>query len=127
MINLQVDGDSHQIGVDDVIKEWRIDTLKTLLYTKYDDYSELEEDWDSYMEMPRDMRRESDMKSIELTRETNISRYRRLRTKFLQQDIPTDIIPKQYSPVMEMYDYAKTNDGRDLSIGELIQTGCQSA
>lgn len=110
MINLQVDGDSHQISVDDVIREWRIDTLKTLLYIKYDDYSELEEDWDSYLEMPRDMRRESDMKSIELTRETNISRYRRLRTKFLQQDIPTDIIPKQYSPMMEMYDYAKTND-----------------
>ena len=65
MINLQVDGDRHQIDEDDVIKEWRIDTLKTLLYTKYDDYSELEEDWDSYLEMPRDMRRESDMKSIE--------------------------------------------------------------
>ena len=51
MINLQVDRDSHQISVDDVIKEWRIDTLKTLLYTKYDEHSDLEEDWDSYLEM----------------------------------------------------------------------------
>ena len=104
---IKVEDDSR---IDKIIREWRIDTLKVLLYTKYDSYEELEEDWDSYMEMLVDMRRESDMKSIELTRETNIDRYRRLRNVFLQQDIDIDIIPKQYSPVMEMYDYAQDND-----------------
>lgn len=110
MIDLKVDGNGRPVSADAVIKEWRIDTLKVLLYTEYDTHNELEEDWASYMEMPRDMRRESDMKSIELTRESNVDRYRRLRNMFLQQDIDTDIIPKQYSPVMEMYDYAKNND-----------------
>lgn len=104
---IKVEDDSR---IDKIIREWRIDTLKVLLYTKYDSYEELEEDWNSYMEMLVDMRRESDMKSIELTRETNIDRYRRLRNVFLQQDIDIDIIPKQYSPVMEMYDYAQDND-----------------
>ena len=110
MIGLNTDGNSQQVSVDDIIREWRIDTMKVLLYTKYDEYSDLEEDWDSYMEMPVHMRRESDMKSIELTRESNISRYRKLRNGFLQQDIPTEIIPKHYSPVIEMYDYAKNSD-----------------
>lgn len=104
---IKVEDDSR---IDKIIREWRIDTLKVLLYTKYDSYEELEEDWNSYMEMLVDMRRESDMKSIELTRETNIDRYSRLRNVFLQQDIDIDIIPKQYSPVMEMYDYAQDND-----------------
>ena len=92
MIDLKVDGNGRPVSADAVIKEWRIDTLKVLLYTEYDTHNELEDDWASYMEMPRDMRRESDMKSIELTRESNVDRYRRLRNAFLQQDINTDII-----------------------------------
>ena len=98
MIGLNTDGNSQQVSVDDISREWRIDTRKVLQYTKYDEYSDLEEDWDSYMEMPIYMRRESDMKSIELTRESNIERYRKLRNGFLQQDIPTEKKPKRYYP-----------------------------
>jgi hypothetical protein len=42
MIDLKVDGNGRPVSRDAVIKEWRIDTLKVLLYTEYDTHNELE-------------------------------------------------------------------------------------
>ena len=40
MIGLNADENNQKVGVDDIIREWRIDTMKVLLYNKYDEYSD---------------------------------------------------------------------------------------
>ena len=73
------DKDTHALA-------WCADANKHLVLNRHKTLSDLESSWVKWNEMPKDHRRESDWKSIELYGKTNQERYEQQKSVFLRYD-----------------------------------------
>ena len=95
-----------ELSLDEKIKEYNIDSGNYVLLTKYDSLEELEDDWIKYKTMGSSD--DANEKSMELTNEKNITRYRRLKHDFLEKEIKLSteycnpILKEEYESLEEL-------------------------
>ena len=61
-----------------------------VLDDKYESEEQLMDDWNDYNSLTADMKRHSDDKSIEIYGKSNVERFKELRSKYLNSEIPYD-------------------------------------
>ena len=125
MHSLDHDIKKNPLITDNYIKEWRLSTNQILLYNKYPSLHELDLDWDRFTSMNMDDQRESDWKSLDVWGDTNQTRYYKMKSEFLKNDIDDEIADFTYngiisnlnegadlsaSPIESLYEYAKNSD-----------------
>lgn len=72
------------------IKEVNDSGMYKVLDDKYDSEEQLMDDWNDYNSLTADMKRHSDDKSIEIYGKSNVERFKELRSKYLNSEIPYD-------------------------------------
>lgn len=79
------------MGIEDIDKQaedWEDDSLREII-TDEKSEKKLDDSYDRFMSMHKQLRRESDWKSLELYGKTNEDRYRELKSRYLKQDFNT--------------------------------------
>ena len=72
------------------VKEINDSGMYKVLDDKYDSEEQLMDDWNDYNSLTSDMKRHSDDKSIEIYGKSNVERFKELRSKYLNSEIPYD-------------------------------------
>ena len=72
------------------VKEVNDSGMYKVLDDKYDSEEQLMDDWNDYNSLTADMKRHSDDKSIEIYGKSNVERFKELRSKYLNSEIPYD-------------------------------------
>lgn len=72
------------------VKEVNDSGMYKVLDDKYDSEEQLMDDWNDYNSLTSDMKRHSDDKSIEIYGKSNVERFKELRSKYLNSEIPYD-------------------------------------
>ena len=72
------------------VKEINDSGMYKVLDDKYESEEQLMDDWNDYNSLSADMKRHSDDMSIEIYGKSNIERFKELRSKYLNSEIPYD-------------------------------------
>ena len=72
------------------VKEVNDSGMYKVLDDKYESEEQLMDDWNDYNSLTADMKRHSDDKSIEIYGKSNVERFKELRSKYLNSEIPYD-------------------------------------
>lgn len=72
------------------VKEINDSGMYKVLDDKYESEEQLMDDWNDYNSLTADMKRHSDDKSIEIYGKSNVERFKELRSKYLNSEIPYD-------------------------------------
>lgn len=72
------------------VKEVNDSGMYKVLDDKYSSEDQLMDDWNDYNSLSAEMKRHSDDKSIEIYGKSNIERFKELRSKYLNSEIPYD-------------------------------------
>ena len=72
------------------VKEVNDSGMYKVLDDKYESEEQLMDDWNDYNSLTSDMKRHSDDKSIEIYGKSNVERFKELRSKYLNSEIPYD-------------------------------------
>ena len=72
------------------VKEVNDSGMYKVLDDKYESEEQLMDDWNDYNNLTADMKRHSDDKSIEIYGKSNVERFKELRSKYLNSEIPYD-------------------------------------
>lgn len=72
------------------VKEVNDSGMYKVLDDRYDSEEQLMDDWNDYNSLTADMKRHSDDKSIEIYGKSNVERFKELRSKYLNSEIPYD-------------------------------------
>lgn len=99
-----IDSDIQHVGLDlgdREIKHYRNKTNYMMLYTKYDNEHDLDQDWEAFNRMTIEMQRQSNWKRIEIVGKTNPVAYEEMKHKYLTEPVTTPIISPEYIPLME--------------------------
>jgi hypothetical protein len=72
------------------VKEVNDSGMYKVLDDKYSSEEQLMDDWNDYNSLTADMKRHSDDKSIEIYGKSNVERFKELRSKYLNSEIPYD-------------------------------------
>lgn len=72
------------------VKEVNDYGMYKVLDDKYESEEQLMDDWNDYNSLTVDMKRHSDDKSIEIYGKSNVERFKELRSKYLNSEIPYD-------------------------------------
>ena len=72
------------------VKEINDSGMYKVLDDKYTSEEQLMDDWNDYNSLTADMKRHSDDKSIEIYGKSNVERFKELRSKYLNSEIPYD-------------------------------------
>ena len=72
------------------VKEINDSGMYKVLDDKYESEEQLMDDWNDYNSLTSDMKRHSDDKSIEIYGKSNVERFKELRSKYLNSEIPYD-------------------------------------
>lgn len=72
------------------VKEVNDSGMYKVLDDKYESEEQLMDDWNDYNSLTTDMKRHSDDKSIEIYGKSNVERFKELRSKYLNSEIPYD-------------------------------------
>lgn len=72
------------------VKEVNDSGMYKVLDDKYESEEQLMDDWNDYNSLSTDMKRHSDDMSIEIYGKSNIERFKELRSKYLNSEIPYD-------------------------------------
>lgn len=72
------------------VKEVNDSGMYKVLDDKYESEEQLMDDWNDYNSLSADMKRHSDDMSIEIYGKSNIERFKELRSKYLNSEIPYD-------------------------------------
>ena len=72
------------------VKEVNDSGMYKVLDDKYSSEDQLMDDWNDYNSLSAEMKRHSDDKSIEIYGKTNVERFKELRSKYLNSEIPYD-------------------------------------
>lgn len=70
------------------VKEVNDSGMYKVLDDKYESEEQLMDDWNDYNSLTADMKRHSDDKSIEIYGKSNVERFKELRSKYLNSEIP---------------------------------------
>ena len=72
------------------VKEVNDSGMYKVLDDKYESEEQLMDDWNDYNSLTSDMKRHSDDKSIEIYGKSNVERFKELRSRYLNSEIPYD-------------------------------------
>lgn len=72
------------------VKEVNDSGMYKVLDDKYSSEDQLMDDWNNYNSLSAEMKRHSDDKSIEIYGKSNVERFKELRSKYLNSEIPYD-------------------------------------
>lgn len=72
------------------VKEVNDSSMYKVLDDKYSSEDQLMDDWNDYNSLSAEMKRHSDDKSIEIYGKSNVERFKELRSKYLNSEIPYD-------------------------------------
>ena len=86
---LEEDDDSNTIN-NKKVKEVNDSGMYKVLDDKYSSEDQLMDDWNDYNSLSAEMKRHSDDKSIEIYGKSNVERFKELRSKYLNSEIPYD-------------------------------------
>lgn len=86
---LEEDDDSSDTN-NKKVKEVNDSGMYKVLDDKYESEEQLMDDWNDYNSLTADMKRHSDDKSIEIYGKSNVERFKELRSKYLNSEIPYD-------------------------------------
>ena len=86
---LEEDDDSSDTN-NKKVKEVNDSGMYKVLDDKYSSEDQLMDDWNDYNSLSAEMKRHSDDKSIEIYGKSNVERFKELRSKYLNSEIPYD-------------------------------------
>ena len=86
---LEEDNDSSDTN-NKKVKEVNDSGMYKVLDDKYSSEDQLMDDWNDYNSLSAEMKRHSDDKSIEIYGKSNVERFKELRSKYLNSEIPYD-------------------------------------
>lgn len=86
---LEEDDDSSDTN-NKKVKEVNDSGMYKVLDDKYSSEDQLMDDWNDYNNLSAEMKRHSDDKSIEIYGKSNVERFKELRSKYLNSEIPYD-------------------------------------
>ena len=86
---LEEDDDASDIN-NKKVKEVNDSGMYKVLDDKYSSEDQLMDDWNDYNSLSAEMKRHSDDKSIEIYGKSNVERFKELRSKYLNSEIPYD-------------------------------------
>lgn len=86
---LEEDDDSNDTN-NKKVKEVNDSGMYKVLDDKYSSEDQLMDDWNDYNSLSAEMKRHSDDKSIEIYGKSNVERFKELRSKYLNSEIPYD-------------------------------------
>ena len=86
---LEEDDDSSDTN-NKKVKEVNDSGMYKVLDDKYSSEDQLMDDWNDYNSLSTEMKRHSDDKSIEIYGKSNVERFKELRSKYLNSEIPYD-------------------------------------
>ena len=99
-----LDSDVQHVGLglgDREIKDYRNKTNYMMLYVKYDNEYDLDQDWEAFSQMTIEKQRQSDWKRLEIVGKTNTVAYEEMKHKFLTEPVTDPIIVPEYIPFVE--------------------------
>lgn len=99
-----LDSDIQHVGLglgDREIKDYRNKTNYMMLYVKYDNEYDLDQDWEAFSQMTIEKQRQSNWKRLEIVGKTNTVAYEEMKHKFLTEPVTDPIIVPEYIPMME--------------------------
>ena len=99
-----LDSDVQHVGLglgDREIKDYRNKTNYMMLYVKYDNEHDLDQDWEAFSQMTIEKQRQSDWKRLEIVGKTNTVAYEEMKHKFLTEPVTDPIIIPEYIPFVE--------------------------
>ena len=91
------------------VKEVNDSGMYKVLDDKYESEEQLMDDWNDYNSLTADMKRHSDDKSIEIYGKSNVERFKELRSKYLNSEIPYDDLALSES-VLQLSDLDRARD-----------------
>ena len=87
---LEEDDDDASDTNNKKVKEVNDSGMYKVLDDKYSSEDQLMDDWNDYNSLSAEMKRHSDDKSIEIYGKSNVERFKELRSKYLNSEIPYD-------------------------------------
>ena len=91
------------------VKEVNDSGMYKVLDDKYSSEDQLMDDWNDYNSLSAEMKRHSDDKSIEIYGKSNVERFKELRSKYLNSEIPYDDLALSESG-LQLSDLDKARD-----------------